>query len=139
MVRYVDKDDTSLLVLKVQVWACTFMSSSLDVSYKSSGDSDYVPSASFGIYVWIKCMVKYTKKYSHIWQYMKAKPYQYGVKIWCLAMLNTSLCKKWKFIMVQVMRMLNMQLVTKLSLGMNIRIRITLSNVIKKQFNPSLS
>ncbi len=66
MVRYVDKDDTSLLVLKVQVWACTFMSSSLDVSYKSSGDSDYVPSASFGIYVWIKCMVKYTKKYSHI-------------------------------------------------------------------------
>jgi hypothetical protein len=64
---------------------------------------------------------------------MKAKPYQYGVKIWCLATLNTSLCKKWKFIMVQVMRMLNMQFGRKLSLNMNIRIRITLSNVIKKK------
>jgi hypothetical protein len=80
-------------------------------------------------------MVKYTKKYSHIRQYMKAKPYQYGMKIWCLAMLNTSLCKKCKFIMVQVMRMLNMQFGRKLSLGMNIRIKITLSNVIKKKIN----
>ncbi len=66
MVRYVDKDDTSFLVLEIQVWACTFMSSSPKVSYESIGDSNYVPSASFGIYVWIKCMVKYTKKYSHI-------------------------------------------------------------------------
>jgi hypothetical protein len=65
---------------------------------------------------------------------MKTKPYQYGMKIWCLAMLNTSLCKKRKFIMVQVMRMLNMQFGTKLSLGMNIRIKITLSNVIKNNF-----
>jgi hypothetical protein len=108
MVKYVQKDETSSLVVEVQVWACTFMFSSPNVSYKSIGDSNYVPSASFGIYVWKKCMIKYTKKYSHIQQYMKAEPYQYGVKIWCLAMLNTSLCKKWKFIMVQVMRMLNM-------------------------------
>jgi len=39
-----------------------------------------------------KMMVKYTKKYSHIRQYMKAKPYQYGVKIWCFANV------KYKFV-----------------------------------------
>jgi hypothetical protein len=63
-------------------------------------------------------MVKYTKKYSHIQQYMKLNLINMEWRFGVWLMLNTSLCKKWKFIMVQVMRMLNMRLGTKLSLGM---------------------
>src|SRR5579875_3737439 len=34
-------------------------------------------------------MMSYTGKYSPIRQYMKAKPTQYGIKIWCLANSNS--------------------------------------------------
>jgi len=42
---------------------------------------------------------------------------QYGLKIWCLVIPSSSMCKKWKCILVHVMRMLNLQLDTRLSMG----------------------
>ncbi len=44
--RYVDEDDISFVVLEVQVWGCTFMFPSCDVSYRSIEDFDHIPSAS---------------------------------------------------------------------------------------------
>ena len=39
-------------------------------------------------------MVKYIRKYSPIRQYMKAKPTQYGIKIWCLANAKSKYVQK---------------------------------------------
>lgn len=44
--RYVDEDDISFVVLEVQVWGCTFMFPSCDVSYSSIEDFDHIHSAS---------------------------------------------------------------------------------------------
>jgi hypothetical protein len=65
---------------------------------------------------------------------MKVKPCQYGVKIWCLANAKSKFVHEMEVIVVQVMRMLSMQLGTRLSLGlwMGTRTKIALSHVIKK-------
>jgi hypothetical protein len=39
-------------------------------------------------------MIKYTGKYSPIRQYMKAKPCQYGIKIFCLANCDSKYVEK---------------------------------------------
>lgn len=62
-------------------------------------------------------MVKYTEKYSSIQQNMKIKPCRYGVKIWCLINVKSNFVQNMKVILVQVMKMSNIQLGTRLFLS----------------------